>query len=101
LLVLYPVMHWSPEDNLSECAYEAEKLLLHMRAENTSDKVKKRSNLVYVCMTARRFEFDFDAYERVASKNRLPGEEDDARKETFIATAASFWRHDWSRYWPF
>jgi hypothetical protein len=72
-----------------------------MRAENTSDKVKKRSNLVYVCMTARRFEFDFDAYERVASKNRLPGEEDDARKETFIATAASFWRHDWSRYWPF
>jgi hypothetical protein len=92
--LLLSIGRWSAEDNLTECAYEAEKLLVGMRAQNTSEKVAKRSNLVYACMSAKRFLFDFDAYTRISKRNPLPGEEDDARKDTFVATAPEFWKRD-------
>jgi len=44
-LTLYDAGRWSAADNLAECAYEAEKLLVHMRSENTKEKLEKRSNL--------------------------------------------------------
>jgi hypothetical protein len=96
---LVGMMHLSAEDNLTECAYEAERLLINMSAENTDVKVKKRSNLVFACMKARRFEFDFEAYGKVASTTRLSGAEDDLRKDTFISIAPSFWKRNWGRYW--
>ncbi len=99
--LLKALLRVSVEDNLTECAYEAEKLLVHMSAENADAKVKKRANLVYACMEVRRFAFDLDTYDKVVSRNPLPGAEDDLRKETFMATAASFWKRDWNRYSPF
>jgi hypothetical protein len=113
-LILYVVGRWSPEDNLSDCIYEAEKLLVHTRSEDTKEKLEKRADLVSSCMNARGFAFDYDGYREMKKKyrasNRTPTSQQEAveltqRLEMYrlidVAGDAALWKRNWKRYWPF
>ncbi len=113
VIVFYVAGRWSPEDNLTECKYEAHKLLVHMREDN-SETVKKRSNLVYACMQARRFKFDsLQSRQMVRQEHaRMPKPAtqqeaiDQAQQLEMFDLEYTYafdflWSRDRERYWPF
>lgn len=105
---VYVTGRWSAEDNGTECYYESQKLVVHVRNDPTNEI---GSNLVFACMKAKRFNFDFITAEKYDRRFRAEhkkynlsderNEEDAARYRNGLYLAWSYWHRDWSRYLPF